>query len=302
MRRLRRLLGSLIVVTILPSLATAQHLGRTVTDVRVEIAGQPVIDPTVLGLIETRVGEPLSMLQVRSTIDHLIGLGRFEDVRVTASPSAQGVMLRWMLLALRRIARVSVAGTPELSAATIRTELADRFGSLPAAGRVPEMVAALQAFYADRGFNRATILPRIQEEDPSPERVELVLTITAGERVTIGSAMVTGSPLEAPAGIAALPERAVARLRAAGCRLPLRCRRHGSPARSITGLEHDALNQHPTDLLRGDVDQPHGGNHHDQDRDEGLRGALVGKALAPRALPLRAVAAGRAGPWMRARG
>ena len=199
MRRLRRLLGSLIVLTILPPLATAQHLGRTVTDVRVEIAGQPVIDPTVLGLIETRVGEPLSMLQVRSTIDHLIGLGRFEDVRVTASPSEQGVMLRWMLLALRRIARVSVAGTPELSAATIRTELADRFGSLPAAGRVPEMVSALQAFYADRGFNRATILPRIQEDDPSPERVELVLTITAGERVTIGSAMVTGSPLE-PAG------------------------------------------------------------------------------------------------------
>ena len=47
--------------------AQAQHLGRTVTDVRVEIAGQPVIDPNVLGLIETRIGEALEMQAVRST-------------------------------------------------------------------------------------------------------------------------------------------------------------------------------------------------------------------------------------------
>jgi outer membrane protein insertion porin family len=54
------------------------------------------------------------------------------------------------------------------------------------------MVATLQAYYADRGFPRATILPRLQEEDPAPERVELVLSIDAGERVTIGGATVTG--------------------------------------------------------------------------------------------------------------
>jgi len=48
-----------------------QYLGRTVADVRVEVSGVPLTEPAVVELIETRIGEPLSMIQVRSTIDHL---------------------------------------------------------------------------------------------------------------------------------------------------------------------------------------------------------------------------------------
>ena len=174
-------------------------LGKTVTDVRVEIAGLPATDPNVLGLIETRIGEPLAMQAVRNTIDHLVGLGRFEDVRVFSDPTAQGVSVRWQLMPLRKIAKISVTGNAVLPASGVRAELTDRFGALPSTNRVPDMVTALQAYYADRGFPRATILPRIEEEDPAPERVELVLSIEAGDRVTIGAAQVTGSPLEAPA-------------------------------------------------------------------------------------------------------
>jgi outer membrane protein insertion porin family len=170
--------------------------GRTVTDVTVEIAGVPARDAAVLELVETRVGEPLVMHDVRATIDHLIGLGRFEDVRVFASPTDQGVALRWQLLPVKRITKITVAGRTVLPASAVRAELADRFGTLPSANRVDEMVTRLQAFYAARGFLRATILPRIQDEDPAPERAELVLTIDAGDRITIGSATVTGRPLE----------------------------------------------------------------------------------------------------------
>jgi outer membrane protein insertion porin family len=201
MTALVRRMAIVLVVMAVPAVSSAQHLGRTITDVRVEIAGRPVSEATVLGLVETRIGEPLAMLAVRSTIDHLVGLGRFEDVRVMASPSDQGVALRWLLVPLRRIARVSVTGSPVLSASAIRTELTERFGTLPAASRVPDMVTALEVFYADRGFSRATILPRIEETDPMPERAALVLTINAGERVTIGSATVTGSPLEGAAEV-----------------------------------------------------------------------------------------------------
>ena len=176
--------------------AQAQHLGKTVNDVRVEIAGQPVIDPAVLGLIETRIGEALEMQAVRSTIDHLVGLGRFEDVRVFASPADQGVTVRWQLTPVRRIARVSVSGNAVLPVSGIRSELTDRYGAIPSANRVADMVTTLQAYYADRGFPRATILPRLEDEAPAPERVGLVLTIDAGPRVTIGAANITGRPLE----------------------------------------------------------------------------------------------------------
>ena len=177
------------------------YLGKNIADVRVEISGVPATDPAVLALIETRVGEPLGMRGVRGTIDHLVGLGRFEDVRVMADASAQGVTLRWQLTPLKRITKVSVTGNAILPASAIRAELDDRFGALPSANRINDMVTRLQAFYADRGFPQATILPRVQDDDPQPELAELVLTVDAGARTTIGSVNVTGQPLESPAEV-----------------------------------------------------------------------------------------------------
>src|SRR4029453_13747898 len=119
-----------------------QYIGRIIVDLRVEVADQPSTDPSVLQIVETRVGEPFSMLAVRSTIDHLVGLGRFEDVRVEASPSTQGVSLRWSLTPIRRIVLVTLSGSAGLSESAVRSELAERFGALPSASRVSEMVNA----------------------------------------------------------------------------------------------------------------------------------------------------------------
>jgi len=171
------------------------YLGRTVSDVRVEVAGVPLADPGVIELIETRIGDPLTMIAIRSTIDHLVGLGRFDDVRVFASPSDLGVTVRWQLTPVRRIGTVEVDGDAQLSEESIRSELTDRFGEHPSASRVPEMVSALTAFYADRGFRRVSIAPRLEAVDPQPERATLVLTVSAGARVSIRRVAVTTTPL-----------------------------------------------------------------------------------------------------------
>lgn len=186
----------LILAVFVLTAATAEaQVGRTITDVRVDIAGVPVSEPGVLELIETRVGEPLVMRNVRGTIDHLVGLGRFEDVRVLTTPTEQGVALRWMLVPVKRITRVRINGNAALSASAIRAELADRFGARPSANRVPDMVARLQTFYAERGFPNASILPRLEDDGP-PEQSDLVLTVDAGARVTIGSTTITGTSID----------------------------------------------------------------------------------------------------------
>ena len=190
-----------LLASLLLGVDLEQYLGRTITDVRVEIAGVPSSEASVLELIETRVGEPLGMRDVRGTIDHLIGLGRFEDVRVSAAAADQGVTIRWQLTPIRRITKITVTGRAELSASAIRAEINDRFGVLPNANRVTDMVTRLQTFYADRGFPRATILPRVQDDEGAPELSELVLTIEAGERTVISSAHVTGKPLEPAAEV-----------------------------------------------------------------------------------------------------
>ncbi len=206
MRRHARVAAALFIILLGAAPATvvarqATHLGRTITDVRVNIAGEPATDANVLGLVETRIGEPLEMAAVRATIDHLVGLGRFEDVQVLTSAADQGVALLWQLTPVRRIARVTVTGNAVLPVSGIRTELADRYGALPSANRVGEMAAALKAYYAARGFPAATILPRVEDEDAAPERVELVVAIEAGERVTIRAAAVTGASLDPAAEV-----------------------------------------------------------------------------------------------------
>ena len=204
MRKLVRCwLAMLVMLAVAgPALAgNEQYVGRTVADVRVEAAGVPLTDPVVIELIETRIGEPLTMLQVRATIDHLVGLGRFEDVRVYAAPSDKGVILRWTLTPVRRIGAITVDGEAQLSDEDIRTELNERFGSFPSATRLPEIVAALESFYADRGYPAAAILPRLENNDAAPERVNLALSITAGARTVIGSARVAGAPREPAATV-----------------------------------------------------------------------------------------------------
>ena len=180
-------IAALLLAARAESQGAPQYLGKTIIDVRVEVAGVALLDPAVLELIETRVGEPLSMRDVRGTIDHLVGLGRFEDLKVFAAPADQGVTLRWQVVPVKRITKITVAGNAVLPASAIRAELNERFGALPSSARVNDMVLRLQAFYAERGFEHANILPRIQDEEPAPERSELVLTIEAGARISIGA-------------------------------------------------------------------------------------------------------------------
>src|SRR5215208_534973 len=52
-------------------LPAAPYIGKPIVDVQVISEGQRIIDLTVLGLVETHVGEPLSMASVRESISHL---------------------------------------------------------------------------------------------------------------------------------------------------------------------------------------------------------------------------------------
>jgi outer membrane protein insertion porin family len=190
-------LAILVLLLLTPGAATAQpYLGQTIADVQVEVAGVPLADPAVIELLETRIGEPLTMRHVRSTIDHLVGLGRFEDVRVFATPSDQGVIVRWQLTPVRRIGAIVFEGDAQVPEQALRTELADRFGTTPSAARVADIVAALEVFYAGRGFRQAAIVPRLEEREARPERLTLRLELKPGARAAIRSVTVTTSPRE----------------------------------------------------------------------------------------------------------
>lgn len=203
MRARAALTAAVLVVSAAQALAQQPSLsGRPVASQVVTVDGRPVREPGVLDLIETRVGEPLAPADVRETIAHLVGLGRYEDVVVHASEEETGVALRYELLPTRTVARYEFRGEVGLSERLLRDQIADRVGESPRLAQIPDIVAALEQVYRDNGYLQPVITPRPDLAAPSGPTL-LPIEITAGPRVRYASITVEGNapmPLE---GIAA---------------------------------------------------------------------------------------------------
>lgn len=186
------------------STARAQDAGARVAEVRLEQEGQPVSDPLLIRLVETRVGELFSMRDVRETIGHLMSLSRFEDVQAFSEPGDGGVRLRYVLFPTHAVDRVEFRGALGLGEGDLRRAVVERFTATPSAARAPELAAALRQFYRDRGFPSATVTPRV-EETHQPDRATLILDINAGGRAAIARVAFEQIDIDDPSIVLAQP-------------------------------------------------------------------------------------------------
>ena len=179
----RGVLGFALCV-IAPHLVFAQAT-PVITDIRVEQEGRVVDDRVLNGLIETTVGEPMSMREVRETLAHLTSLNRFEDVQVFQEAAGAGVRLRYVLVPLHSVDRMEFRGVLGLPEGEIRQVITERFGAAPSGGRAEEVAQAITAYYRDRGHTSVQVAPRI-EVTHNPDRATMAFDIAAGPQATIG--------------------------------------------------------------------------------------------------------------------
>ena len=84
----------LLLVQARPAQAVVDdYVGRPLAEVHVRSSEIELRDPALLEIIETKVGEPLVIANVRETIAHLFGLARYQDVQVDATLSGANVVL-----------------------------------------------------------------------------------------------------------------------------------------------------------------------------------------------------------------
>ncbi len=170
-------------------------LNLNITEVRVDLEGRPIQDASITELIETRIGKPLHAADVRETMTHLFGLGRFQDVRVHAEASQGGVAVRYELIPLHSVQRIEFRGSLGLSEGQLRSVVVERFGSAPSVGRAAEAARSLVAYYRERGFITAQVTPRAIVEH-APDRITLVFEIESGLQTRIRTITIEGdSPL-----------------------------------------------------------------------------------------------------------
>lgn len=178
-----------VVLVLALSLITARQVlaqaAPVITGIRVEQEGRVLDDRVINGLIETTVGEPLSMREVRETLSHLTSLNRFEDVQVFQDAAGSGVRLRYVLFPLHPVDRMEFRGVLGLPEDDIRRVITDRFGAAPSAGRAPDVAEAIAAFYRDRGYGSVQVAPRI-EATHDPDRATMAFDIVAGPRAAVG--------------------------------------------------------------------------------------------------------------------
>jgi len=155
-----------------------------VTEIVVEQEGRIVDDPVLNALIETRVGEPLDVRDVRETVAHFMSLNRFDGAEVVTEASDAGLRLRFLLTPLHPVDRIEFQGTLGLPEDALRRVVVDRFGASPRVGRLDEIVESLRTEYRRRGYVGARIAPRVVETH-DPDRATLVFDVAAGRRLTI---------------------------------------------------------------------------------------------------------------------
>ena len=193
-------LASLVLVAAPASAQSpaSRYAGRPVQNVRLQIEGRGTSDTSLLNLIGTRIGEPLSIAAVRETIHHLYSLGRFEDVQVEAfDANGGGVELIFNLIPLHSVDRILFRGSLGLPEGRLRSAVVDRYGASPSLGRLDAVARTLEQLYSDEGYLRAKVegAPEILH---NPDRAVLTFQIESGPRATIGRVDIVGDPRATP--------------------------------------------------------------------------------------------------------
>jgi outer membrane protein insertion porin family len=182
-----------------PRDAASRYAGRPIEQVQVFVAGEATTDPSLTELLQTRVGQALSMADVRESIAHLYGMGRFQDVRVDATDTPSGgVSLRFELVPLRTVEDIAFTGNLGLSKGLLRRTITDRYGATPPFSRAADAVRLLESLYHDHGYLHATVKP-VQGEGSGTGPTVLTFEIDAGPRASIGTVNIEGDPLTSPA-------------------------------------------------------------------------------------------------------
>jgi outer membrane protein insertion porin family len=177
------------------------YVGKNVVSIAIVIAGRPSSDAMLMSAVQMKRNQPLDMSEVRETMTHLYTVGRFDDVEVEAETVAGGVAITILLEPIHVVTKVEFRGELGLSEGALRDRMIERFGSTPAIAQAADVASALQQLYADSGYLQASVKPAAPIIAQDPDRATLVFDVTAGPRVLIARAAVTGNPLEPAARV-----------------------------------------------------------------------------------------------------
>jgi len=166
-----------------------EFIGQPVVRVELLSDGLPLPDDGAQELVETKVGAPLSMREVRESITHLFSLGRFESVEVTGVLLSDGVALQYGLVPQQFIEQIDLAGETGMSTGDLRRAITEAHGSSFRADEAVVVADTLRKLYRERGFLLAQVETRVDVQGADPV---LRIKVNAGDRAVVDRIVVRG--------------------------------------------------------------------------------------------------------------
>jgi translocation and assembly module TamB len=142
--------------------------------------------------VTLKPGQPVTVRELQSSIKNLFATGNFRDVRVDATPDANGVVLTFALYLHYRIDQIELEGLPHSERARAQRELTIRNGEVLSLDDVDDSASAVQDALRRNGWLEATVDPETNFDRPRSV-ADVTLHVTAGPLARVANVIVEGN-------------------------------------------------------------------------------------------------------------
>jgi len=184
---MKRLRGALLLTAALGGSALGEE--PRVTGIR--FVGIDAERERLARYVTIALGQPLDQSDVRTTVERLFSLGRFDDVRVEGEPTSRGIDLVIHVVPAPRLTSVRIAGDRLVSAKKAQRLTRLSLGEALHEGRLEEAGRDLAIALAARGYLESRVDAALETGAHSGS---LVLTIKGGPRAIVDRVEVDAVP------------------------------------------------------------------------------------------------------------
>ena len=193
--------GKLWIVVLLICLPVFTASGAEETDQNsnpftiksIEIKGSKTMPPeTILGILQTRIGEEVSLKKIRDDVKELFKLGQFSNIQVDSTGTQEGINLTFVVEEWSKISGdITVSGNKELSTSKIKDSLTIGSGRSLSGRLLQENKNKILSMYRDKGYYLAQVEPNVV---PNPDgTVGVSFNIDEGKKIVVEEIDIIGN-------------------------------------------------------------------------------------------------------------
>jgi outer membrane protein insertion porin family len=160
----------------------------------IDVQGSKTMPPeTIIAILQTRVGEEISIRKIREDVKELYKLGQFSNIKVDSTSIDDGIKITFIVEEWPKISGdIAINGNKEISTGKIRDILTIGTNrSLSGKARQDNKNKILN-YYRQKGFYLAEVEPNIIA-NPEDGTARVAFDITEGRKISVEEIQITGN-------------------------------------------------------------------------------------------------------------